>query len=158
MLTLQSHSEEQTYEFGKWIGANVQSGDIILLFGDLGSGKTVLSRGIAHGVGFTGRITSPTFTLMHTYLGRIPVYHFDIYRLNEPDELFDLDYEEYLYGNGISIVEWPERLGYLLPEEYLKITITRQLKENDRNISLKPVGSRYAALEEVLKNYEGIGN
>jgi len=78
--------------------------------------------------------------------------------LNEPDELFDLDYEEYLYGNGISIVEWPERLGYLLPEEYLKITITRQLKENDRNISLKPVGSRYAALEEVLKNYEGIGN
>ena len=158
MLTWQSHSEEQTYQFGKWIGANVQSGDIILLFGSLGSGKTVLSRGIAHGAGVSGRITSPTFTLMNTYLGRIPVYHFDIYRLNEPDELFDLDYEEYLFGNGVSIVEWPERLGYLLPEEYLKIFISRLQEENHRNIKLEPKGNRYTALEEVLINYEGVGN
>lgn len=158
MLTWQSHSEEQTYQFGKWIGANVQSGDIILLFGSLGSGKTVLSRGIAHGAGVSGRITSPTFTLMNTYLGRIPVYHFDIYRLNEPDELFDLDYEEYLFGNGVSIVEWPERLGYLLPEEYLKIFISRLQEENHRNIKLEPKGNRYTALEEVLMNYEGVGN
>ena len=102
-----------------------------------------------------GRVTSPTFTL--AYLIGDSGYTTLILSVNEPDE-FLIWITRSICSNGISIVEWPERLGYLLPEEYLKITITRQLKENDRNISLKPVGSRYAALEEVLRNYEGIGN
>ncbi|HHU48704.1 MAG: tRNA (adenosine(37)-N6)-threonylcarbamoyltransferase complex ATPase subunit type 1 TsaE [Caldicoprobacterales bacterium] len=158
MLTWLSHSEEQTYRLGKRIGENIKPGDIILLFGELGSGKTVLSRGIAHGVGVIGMVTSPTFTLMNTYVGRIPVYHFDIYRLSEPEELYDLDYEDYFFGSGVSIVEWPERLGFLLPEEYLKITIFRLYDENSRKIVVEPMGNRFAALEEVLMDYEGTGN
>ena len=158
MFTVQSYSEEQTYSLGKWVGKNLSPGDIILLFGDMGSGKTVLSRGIAHGAAVTGMIPSPTFTIMNTYIGRMPIYHFDIYRLNEPEELYDLDYEDYFFGNGVSIVEWPERLDYLLPEEYLKVSIYRMQKENSRKIIIEAVGNRYTELEEVLSNYEGVGN
>ena len=82
-----SHSEEQTYKLGKQLGKHVRPGDIILLFGDLGSGKTVFSRGIAHGAGVSGIVASPTFTIMNAYVGRLPVYHFDIYRIDEPEEL-----------------------------------------------------------------------
>ena len=158
MLAWFSHSEEQTYKIGKWIGENAKPGDIILLYGDLGSGKTVLSKGIAHGAGVSGVVTSPTFTLMNVYMGRLPVYHFDIYRINDPEELFDLDYEDYFYGNGVSIVEWPDKLGFLLPKEFLKITITRLQEENVRKIAVEFIGEKYAALKEVLCNNEHIGS
>ena len=94
MLTWLSHSEEQTYRLGKRIGENIKPGDIILLFGELGSGKTVLSRVLPTGSVLLEWLPVP-FTLMNTYVGRIPVYHFDIYRLSEPEELYDLDYEDY---------------------------------------------------------------
>jgi len=157
MLTWYSQSEEETYKLGKWIGDNLKSGEIILLYGDLGSGKTVMSRGIAHGAGVNDIVTSPTFTLMNTYEGKYHVYHFDIYRINQPEELYDLDYEDYFFGSGIAIVEWPERLDYLLPSEYLKITINRTEDDKGRIITAEAVGSRYMALEEVLKNYEDTG-
>ncbi|MGI6571452.1 MAG: tRNA (adenosine(37)-N6)-threonylcarbamoyltransferase complex ATPase subunit type 1 TsaE [Caldicoprobacterales bacterium] len=158
MLIWLSRSEEDTYLFGKWIGSNTKAGDIILLFGQMGSGKTVLSRGIAHGAGVSGMVNSPTFTIMNSYSALHPVFHFDLYRLNEPEELYDLDYEDYFFGTGITIVEWAERLDYLLPEEYLKISISREQKVNERKITVCPVGSRYAAWKEVLQNYEGIGS
>lgn len=157
MLSVQTYSEEQTYKMGKWVGRNVNPGDIILLFGDMGSGKTVFSRGIAHGAGVSGMVTSPTFTIMNTYIGRMPVYHFDLYRLNAPEELYDLDYEEYFFGNGISIVEWPERLEYLQPKEYLKVTIIKMQKENSRKIVFEAIGESYTKLEGVLSDNEGVG-
>jgi tRNA threonylcarbamoyladenosine biosynthesis protein TsaE len=157
MLTVQSYSEEQTYRLGKLVGRNVNPGDIILLFGDMGSGKTVFSKGIAHGADVSGTVTSPTYTIMNTYIGRIPIFHFDIYRLNEPEELYDLDYEEYFFGRGVSIVEWPERLDYLLPEEYFKVTLCKMQEENGRKIVFEAVGNRYTSLERVLLNYESVG-
>ena len=153
-----SESEEDTLSFGKRIGENVRPGDILLLYGDLGSGKTVLARGIACGMGVSDRITSPTFTLMNPYVGKYPVYHFDLYRLIRPEELYDLDYEEYFYGDGIAIVEWPERMGGLLPEEYMKICLFKTDSVTRRKITLEPFGSRFEELEEVLRPYEGIGH
>ena len=102
-------------------------------------------------------VTSPTFTIMNTYIGRMPVYHFDLYRLNAPEELYDLDYEEYFFGNGISIVEWPERLEYLQPKEYLKVTIIKMQKENSRKIVFEAIGESYTKLEGVLSDNEGVG-
>lgn len=157
-MTWTSQSEEETYQYGRWIGNNSRPGDLILLYGDLGSGKTVLSRGIAHGAGFNGNVTSPTFTLMNIYKGSFPVYHFDIYRLYDPEELFDLDYEEYFYGDGVTIIEWPERLGHFLPNDFLKVTINRKSEENKREIKIKLIGNKYAHWKEVLKKHEGFGN
>jgi tRNA threonylcarbamoyladenosine biosynthesis protein TsaE len=158
MSTWLSRSEEDTFQFGSRIGKNAKTGDILLLYGNLGSGKTVLTKGIAQGAGVTAMVTSPTFTLMNQYAGKFPVYHFDIYRLNDPEELYDLDYEEYLYGDGIAIVEWPERMMDLLPREYLKVTLEKTELELQRKIILEPIGSRYTELEEVLAQDESIGD
>ena len=158
MLTYLSGSEDDTFRFGDRIGENVKPGDILLLYGDLGSGKTVLARGIAHGVGVSGMVTSPTFTLMNPYVGKYPVYHFDLYRLTQPEELYDLDYEEYFYGDGIAVVEWPERMDDLIPEEHLKIFLEKTDSEDRRKIMLESLGGRYQVLEEVLQSYEGIGS
>lgn len=158
MLTWLSESEKDTFNFGSWIGANARPGDIILLYGDLGSGKTVLSKGIAKGAGVSDMVTSPTFTLMNQYNGNYPVYHFDIYRLNQPEELFDLDYEEYIYGDGIAIVEWPDRMGELTPKECIKISFKKSELMDQRVITLECLGTRYAEREEVLKQYEGISD
>ena len=105
----------------------------------------------------SGIVASPTFTIMNAYVGRLPVYHFDIYRIDEPEELFDLDYEDYFYGNGVSIVEWPDKLNYLLPEEYIKITISRLKEENSRKITIEFVGEKYAALK-VFGSNDDIGS
>ncbi|NLB42204.1 MAG: tRNA (adenosine(37)-N6)-threonylcarbamoyltransferase complex ATPase subunit type 1 TsaE [Clostridiales bacterium] len=158
ILTWSSQSEEETYQLGKWIGENSKPGDLILLYGDLGSGKTILSRGIAHGAGFNGYVTSPTFTLMNIYKGDFPIYHFDIYRLYEPEELYDLDYEEYFYGDGVAIIEWSERLGHLLPSDYLQITLSRVQEENNREIDIKLLGDKFAHWKEVLEKHEGFSN
>ena len=153
-----SQSEEESYQLGRWIGENSKPGDLILLYGDLGSGKTILSRGIAHGAGFGGNVTSPTFTLMNIYRGNFPIYHFDIYRLYEPEELYDLDYEEYFYGDGVAIIEWSERLGHLLPNDYLKVSLSREQEENSRKIEIKLIGNKFVHWKEVLVEHEGISN
>lgn len=113
-----------------------------------------MAKGIVNGTGATETVTSPTFTLMNQYKGVYPVYHFDIYRLSEPDELYDLDYEEYFYGDGITIVEWPEKLGDLMPDDYLKITIERTSSDNERRIKVFASGPRYNNCMEALEEYE----
>ena len=120
----------------------------------MGAGKTYIAKGIVSGIGAGDTVTSPTFTLMNQYRGAYPVYHFDIYRLSEPEELYDLDYKDYFYGEGITIVEWPEKLGDLVPDEYLKITIERTVSDTERKITVCASGRRYDECMEALKEYE----
>lgn len=118
-------SLEQTVAFGKILGRVVDPGDIITLAGSLGAGKTALTQAIARGLGVDPSIyvTSPTFSLLHEYQGRIPLYHIDLYRLAGEDEIESLGFTEYLYGNGLTVIEWPERLGSLMPPERLHVEL-----------------------------------
>ncbi|MDX2494625.1 MAG: tRNA (adenosine(37)-N6)-threonylcarbamoyltransferase complex ATPase subunit type 1 TsaE [Desulfuromusa sp.] len=108
-----SDGEPQTLEFGKKLGRLLQQPTLILLQGDLGAGKTVFARGVARGLGVDPHIpiTSPTFTLMNHYQARLSLYHFDLYRLSDPDELIELGFDDYAYGSGVALIEWPEKLG-----------------------------------------------
>ncbi|MEN8256891.1 MAG: tRNA (adenosine(37)-N6)-threonylcarbamoyltransferase complex ATPase subunit type 1 TsaE [Thermodesulfobacteriota bacterium] len=116
---------EQTIAFGCHIGTVAQAGDIILLNGDLGAGKTTLTQAIGKGLDVKPScyITSPTFSLLHEYPGRLPLYHMDLYRLAGEEEIEELGFEEYIYGQGLTVIEWPERLGDLMPSNYLEIEI-----------------------------------
>ena len=113
LLSVVSDSESQTLDLGKTLGRLLQQPTMILLQGDLGAGKTVFARGIARGLGVDPQIpiTSPTFTLMNHYPARLDLYHFDLYRLSDPDELIELGFDEYAYGSGVALVEWPEKLN-----------------------------------------------
>ncbi|MFH1269988.1 MAG: tRNA (adenosine(37)-N6)-threonylcarbamoyltransferase complex ATPase subunit type 1 TsaE [Candidatus Omnitrophota bacterium] len=120
-----SKSVNDTLKIGRGIARNLRKGDIICLFGELGSGKTVLSKGIASALGLKkSEVISPSFVLIRQYsTARIPFYHFDLYRLERIEDIFALGYEEYFYDDGITVVEWADRLKYLLPGEYLKIKL-----------------------------------
>ncbi len=150
MVVFVTHSEQETVELGSRMGKLLGAGDIVLLYGGLGAGKTVLTRGIALGLGTRDMVTSPTYTLMHRYEGRVPIFHFDLYRLGGPDEVLDLGYEEFFYGDGVSVVEWPERLEYLCPEEYVKVEM-EAAGDGIRKITVNAIGDRYSRFEKELK-------
>ncbi|GLI35120.1 tRNA (adenosine(37)-N6)-threonylcarbamoyltransferase complex ATPase subunit type 1 TsaE [Desulforhabdus amnigena] len=124
-MILHSPSEAYSFELGFKIGTLVEAGDILTLWGDLGAGKTFLTRGIARGLGVPPQVpvTSPTFTFINEYEGRLHLYHLDLYRLADPDELETLPWKEALFGKGVAVIEWPERLGEELPEERWDIRI-----------------------------------
>ena len=125
--------EEQTRAFALELAEGLKKGDLIALSGDLGTGKTAFTRYIAEGLGITETVTSPTFTIIQEYRsGRLPLYHFDVYRVNDEDELFELGYEEYFYGDGVCIVEWADLIEDLLPEDELRIHIDYGEKEDER--------------------------
>lgn len=141
-----SKSVNNTLKIGAKIARNLQKGDIICLFGELGSGKTVLTKGIASGLGIRkDRVISPSFVLIRQYRGEIPFYHFDLYRLKMPKDILGLGYEEYLYDEGITVIEWADRLKYLLPQEYLKIELFIK-PGSQRLLKFKAIGSRYKEL------------
>ena len=117
-LTFISSSEEETYSLGETIGELVEAGQIILLSGDLGAGKTVLAQGICAGLGVLEDVTSPTFNLINEYEGDLTVYHMDLYRLEKEEELYDLAIEEYLESDGVVIIEWPDLVYDLLPPDF----------------------------------------
>lgn len=128
-----TRSEEETMEVGARIGEKLKSGDVISLNGDLGAGKTHITKGIAKGLGVNDYITSPTFIIVNEYEGRIPLYHFDVYRINDIDEMYEIGFDEYLYGKGVCIVEWGEIVKELLPEYSIKIDIFK-IDDNTREI------------------------
>lgn len=142
---------EQTMAFGYQIGSVAQPGDIILLTGDLGAGKTTLTQAIGKGLQVPAScyITSPTFSLLHEYPGRIPLYHMDLYRLAGEEEIEELGFEEYIYGQGLTVIEWPERLGDLTPSDYLEIEIFSPTPET-REITLTAHGTLCQRLEEFI--------
>lgn len=145
-----SLSPGETFRVGQNLGKLASAGDVYCLSGDLGAGKTVFAQGVAAGLGVGGRVTSPTFTLINEHLGRIPYYHMDVYRLGGPEEMADLGYEEYFYGQGVTLLEWAELVAGVLPEDRLDITISRA-GEDSREIVFTPRGERYRRLVEELK-------
>jgi tRNA threonylcarbamoyladenosine biosynthesis protein TsaE len=152
-MQITSRSVRDTLRLGGQIARHLRKGDIICLCGDLGSGKTVLAKGIAEGLGIEKKeVVSPTFILMRKYDGRLPLYHFDLYRLGDAGEMADLGYEEYFFDNGVSIIEWAERLGKLTPEAYLKVKI-KVIAEKSRRITVTAKGGRYkGVLDKIDEN------
>ena len=134
----QTHSPEETQTIGKQIGASLKTGDVIALVGDLGAGKTCLTQGIARGIGIASHevVNSPSYTLINEYMGEIPIYHIDLYRLKHHGEIIDLGLEEFLEGNGICIIEWADRMSNLLPANHIQITMT-WVDESTRIIELQ---------------------
>ncbi|MDU0939924.1 MAG: tRNA (adenosine(37)-N6)-threonylcarbamoyltransferase complex ATPase subunit type 1 TsaE [Clostridiales bacterium] len=129
-MIYESFSRQDTYKLGMQLAEEAKQGDIFTLSGDLGAGKTAFSKGFAHGLGVEDEVTSPTFTIVCEYgSGRIPLYHFDMYRLADGSELEDIGAEEYLYGNGVCLIEWPENVEGYLPEQVKKIKIEKDLEK-----------------------------
>ena len=134
MLTVESHSAAETRALGEKLAGWLHPGDVVLLQGELGAGKSELTRGIASGLGVKETVTSPSFTILNVYeSGRCPLYHFDWYRLESADELFELGLDEYLGGDGIAVVEWAERCPEAIPEKHRRLTF-RMTGEESRMI------------------------
>ena len=148
MHVVVTHSVIETESLGARLAALLHPGDFIVLSGELGSGKTCFARGVAAGLGVapTVYVTSPTYTLMNPYEGRIPLYHFDLYRL-DGDEAGELGFEEYFYGDGVCLIEWAERLAGLLPSERLEITFYHEA-DDKRRLEFIPFGRRF---DQVLR-------
>ena len=162
-----SDGESQTLDLGWSLGRLLQQSTLVLLQGDLGAGKTVFARGIARGLGVDPQIpiTSPTFTLMNHYHGRLDLYHFDLYRLSDPDELIELGFDDYAYGSGVALIEWPEKLDN--PETPGLWVDLKRIDDERREIdfSLKGDGNReliitlqknYHSTENILLKKEGV--
>ena len=133
-----SNSEGETEQLGLRLGEKLTPGAVVAFTGDLGAGKTAFTRGLARGLGWKGRVTSPTFTIVNEYEGRLPLFHFDLYRLGNEDELFDIGWEDYLNRGGVCAVEWSERFPAALPPGTVAVTIARHPENGDwRDITIK---------------------
>jgi tRNA threonylcarbamoyladenosine biosynthesis protein TsaE len=141
---LQTRSPEETEELGERIGRVLEPGMVVALIGELGAGKTTLTKGIARGLDVPDLVHSPTFTFIHEHRGRIPVYHFDLYRLDSPEQIEDLGYEEYFYSPGVTIIEWAEKIEALLPPDRLEIRISGEKEERAFELRATGVLSREA--------------
>lgn len=148
MTEIESLSPEDTYEIGYKIGKELKSGDIICLNGDLGAGKTTITKAIAEALGIDDNITSPSFTIVNEYYGDIDFYHFDVYRIDDIEEMYDIGYEEYFYSDGICVIEWANMIEEILPKERLVIDIYNTPYSTIRKIEIEAFGDRY---EELLK-------
>jgi len=142
---------EETYNIGELIGSLVNSGDIICLIGDLGTGKTHLTKGIAKGLGIDDHITSPTFTIVNEYTGRLRLYHFDVYRVNDPEEIEAIGFDEYIFSDGVSVIEWANYIQELIPPNNLTITIEKDLElgDNYRKITITYSDKRYDYIKGI---------
>ena len=150
-MKLISDSREQTLEMGRLIGAILERGDVVALIGELGSGKTCFTQGLAKGLGVEENVpvVSPTFTLINEYPGKIPLIHLDVYRLSGPRDLEDMGYEEYFEGGGIIVIEWAEKIRDILPAKTLFVSM-RYIDENTREMILEGPGEKIRKLEELL--------
>ena len=129
-MIIETNSPEETFNAGKALGEKVKPGDIYLLNGDLGVGKTVFTQGVAQGLGITEHVNSPTFTIVQVYdEGRIPFYHFDVYRIGDVEEMDEIGYEDYFYGEGLCIIEWASLIEEIIPENAKSITIEKNLEK-----------------------------
>jgi len=147
----------QTRELGEMIGAACLPGDVICLGGELGTGKTTLAQAIAYGAGVSENeyVTSPTFAIMHEYLGRIPVYHMDLYRLGSSDDVLELGLEEYMHRNGLTVIEWFDRAEEVIPDSRLTISLSHA-GENGRRLALESAERRWLGIiDAVARRFHG---
>ena len=126
----ESHSAAETFAYGKVIGEKAVPGEVYTLIGDLGVGKTVFTQGVAAGLGITEPVSSPTFTILQSYEGgRLPFYHFDVYRIGDVEEMEEIGYDDCFYGEGVCLIEWADLISEILPENYTRITIEKDLTQ-----------------------------
>ena len=138
-IELQLKSSDQTMLLGEIIGKSLNPGSIIALLGDLGAGKTVIVKGIAKGLDIEEEPNSPTFVIMNSYEGRLPLYHFDLYRLSDEDELLGIGYDEFFYGQGVCAVEWADRVKEIFPESTIRIEIKIPESENEDSEMIREI-------------------
>ena len=141
-MVIETHDPEETFEVGRTIGMNAKPGQIYTLTGDLGVGKTVFTQGVAVGLGITEPVNSPTFTIVQVYEeGRLPFYHFDVYRIGDIEEMDEIGYEDYFYGDGLTMIEWANLIEEILPKKRKEITIEKDLEKgfDYRKITIKEV-------------------
>jgi tRNA threonylcarbamoyladenosine biosynthesis protein TsaE len=139
---IETFSQEETKEFARSLGEAASPGDVFALSGDLGVGKTVFAKGMAEGLGITEPVSSPTFTILQEYTsGRIPFYHFDVYRVEEPEEMEETGFDDAIFGEGVSLVEWAELIKDIMPEHYTQILIEKEPEKgfDYRKITLEQV-------------------
>ena len=135
----ETFSDKETFDFAHALASEAKKGDIYCLCGDLGVGKTVFTKGFAKGLEIDEHITSPTFTIVNEYEGRLPFYHFDVYRIADPEEMYEIGFDEYIFGEGVCLIEWADMIKELIPENAKWITIEKDLEkgENYRKIEVK---------------------
>jgi tRNA threonylcarbamoyladenosine biosynthesis protein TsaE len=131
-----THSAAETEALGEKLAAHLHGGDVVAYRGGLGMGKTAFTRGLARGLGYEGRVTSPTFTIVNEYMGRLPLFHFDMYRLGDSEELFDIGWEDYLDRGGVCAVEWSENVSDALPMDTVYVEIRREAEQDSRVITI----------------------
>ena len=141
-MEFESNSYEETQKFAEEFSKTLEAGDVLCMYGDLGVGKTAFVQGLAKGLGIDEPITSPTFTIVNEYSGRLPLYHFDVYRISCEEEMEDTGYEEYFYGEGVCLVEWAELVKELIPADAVWITIEKDYTKDDdyRRITIRQEG------------------
>ena len=141
---LESHSEAETFAYGKALGEKALPGEVYSLTGDLGVGKTVFTQGFAAGLGVREPVNSPTFTIMQVYEeGRLPFYHFDVYRIGDVEEMEEIGYEEYFYGEGVCLIEWADLIREILPPRHIRITIKKDLEKGFDYRKIEMSSARY---------------
>ena len=129
-MIIETNSEKETYAFGLELGKKAHAGQVYTLVGDLGVGKTVFTKGLARGLDILEPVSSPTFTFVQVYEeGRLPFYHFDVYRIGDVEEMDEIGYEDYIYGDGVSLIEWANLIEEILPEHYTEIKIEKDLEK-----------------------------
>ena len=129
-MIIETYSAEETFAVGKQIGEKAKPGEVYTLVGDLGVGKTVFTQGVAAGLGIHGAVNSPTFTIVQVYdEGRLPFYHFDVYRISDVEEMDEIGYEDYFYGDGLCLIEWANLIEEILPDSFCEIIIEKDLKK-----------------------------
>ena len=144
-MVIETHDPEETFEVGRTIGMNAKPGQIYTLTGDLGVGKTVFTQGVASGLGITEPVNSPTFTIIQEYEdGRLPFYHFDVYRIGDLEEMEEIGYDDYFFGQGICLIEWAELIEEILPEKRIEVTIEKDLEKGFeyRKITIEERGEK----------------
>ena len=152
MFSVITTSQEQTWQIGEMLGARLDAGDTVCLYGDLGAGKTSFSYGIALGLEVEEQyITSPTFTFVNEYQGRVPLYHIDLYRLKDPDELENIGFAEYIDSDGVTVIEWAERAEDELPLECLSVYLS-YVNDHSREIGFLAEGERYEKILDELSS------
>ncbi|GAA0700901.1 tRNA (adenosine(37)-N6)-threonylcarbamoyltransferase complex ATPase subunit type 1 TsaE [Paraclostridium ghonii] len=150
MIKIYLENEEQTREIGFKLGQLLTPKSVVCLIGDLGAGKTTMTKSLAKSLEVDDDITSPTFTIVNEYEGKMPLYHFDVYRIGSSDEMYDIGFDEYINGDGVCIIEWANLIEDILPDEYLYIEMN--YKESGREMILTPKGEKYEEIVKELTN------